>query len=146
MTPAARTDRSAVTGSYDLMGVNGSVLPAPVDEGSTDADEGVHCRILAGELRLEGDGTYRLALTARYEAGSRTAYTRVLESGGTWRFLASALDERSGEVTLLSANGPVTSAAVTRLSLVHRTRVPSGGAEATGAELTWVYLRRPGAA
>ena len=122
------------------MGVNGSVLPAPVDEGPTDPGEDMRCRILAGELRLEEDGRYRLALTARYEAGTRTAYTRVIESGGTWRFLASALDERSGEVTLLSVNGQATSAAVTRLSLVHRTRVPALRRE--GAEFTWVYLRR----
>jgi hypothetical protein len=81
----ARTERSTVTGSYDLMGVNGSVLPAPVDEGSMHDGEEVRCRILAGELRLEEDGSYRLALTARYEAGTRTAYTRVLASDGTWR-------------------------------------------------------------
>ena len=137
---ATGTDRSTVTGSYDLMGVNGSVLPAPVDEGSMEDGEDVRCRILAGELRLDEDGIYRLALTARYQAGTRTAYTRVIESGGTWRFLASALDERSGEVTLVSANGRVTSAAVTRLSLVHRTRVP--GAE--GLEFTWIYIRRAG--
>lgn len=139
---AARTDRSTVTGSYDLMGVNGSVLPAPVDESSMDDGEDMRCRILAGELRLDEDGSYRLALTARYESGTRTAYTRVMESGGTWRFLASALDERSGEVTLLSANGRTTSAAVTRLSLVHRTRVPGPGME--GVEFTWIYIRRAG--
>lgn len=137
---AARSERSRVTGSYDLMGVNGSVLPAPLDESSVDDGEDVRCRILAGELRLEEDGRYRLALTARYEAGTRTAYTRVIESAGTWRFLASALDDRSGEVTLMSANGRATSAAVTRLSLVHRTRVPAPGMQ--GVEFTWVYLRR----
>jgi hypothetical protein len=136
----ARTERSTVTGSYDLMGVNGSVLPAPVDEGSMPDGEEVRCRILAGELRLEEDGSYRLALTARYEAGTRTACTRVLASDGTWRFLASALDDRSGEVTLLSAHGRTTSAAVTRLSLVHRTRVPAE--EASGVEFTWVYIRK----
>lgn len=126
-----------VTGSYDLVGVNGSVLPAAADEPAACGEE-VRCRILAGELRLEEDGTYRLALTARYEAGLATAYTRVIESGGTWRFLVSALDERSGEVTLRSWAGRATSAAVTRLSLVHRTRVP--GTE--GLEFTWVYLKR----
>jgi hypothetical protein len=137
-----QADRGNVTGSYDLMGVNGSVLPATVDEASREAGDELRCRILAGELRLDEDGSYRLALTARYDTGAGAAYTRVLESGGTWRFLASALDDRSGEVSLLSAIGRATNAAVTRLSLVHRTRVPGTGPE--GLEFTWVYLRRAG--
>jgi hypothetical protein len=136
---AERLEGLTVSGSYDLRGVNGSVLPAPVDE--APSEEG-RFRVLAGELRLDESGSYRLALTARYEAGTGTAYTRVIESAGTWRFLASALDERSGEVTLLSANGRRTSAAVTRLSLVHRTRLPERGLD--GLEFTWVYIRRAG--
>ena len=123
------------------MGVNGSVLPATVDDPSMGAGPEHRCRILAGELRLEEEGQYRLALTVRYDAGAGASYTRVLESVGTWRFLASALDHRSGEVSLLSAHGRATTAAVTRLSLVHRTRVPGGVA---GLEGTWVYLRRVG--
>jgi hypothetical protein len=135
-----QADRRNVTGSYELMGVNGSVLPATVDdEISKDDDRQLRCRILSGELRLDGDGRYRLALTARYEAAA-ASYTRLLESVGTWRFLASALDGRSGEVSLMSAHGRATSAAVTPLSLVHSTRVP--GASSDGLELTWVYLRR----
>ncbi|HEU5039907.1 MAG TPA: hypothetical protein VFT84_03740 [Gemmatimonadales bacterium] len=133
---------ATVTGSYDLMGVNGSVLPAPVDEAPVAEGGELQCRILAGELRLDEDGNYRLALTARYDGGPGTGYTRVIESAGTWQFLASALDDRSGEVTLLSANGRTTSAAVTRLSLVHRTRVPAAGMD--GLEFTWVYIRRAG--
>jgi hypothetical protein len=43
-------------------------------------------------------------------------------------------------VSLLSANGRATTAAVTRLSLVHRTRVPGRGLEAL--EFTRVYIRR----
>jgi hypothetical protein len=128
-----QADRGNVTGSYDLMGVNGSVLPAAV---------ALQCQVLAGELRLGEDGGYRLALTARHEAGAGAAYTRVLESAGTWRFLASAVDDRSGEVSLLSADGRATSAAVTRLSLVHRARVPGTGP--AGLEFTWVYIRRAG--
>src|SRR5512134_1381086 len=135
-----QADRGNVTGSYDLMGVNGSVLPATVDEASREAGEELRCRILAGELRLDEDGRYRLALTARYDTGAGATYTRVLETVGTWRFLASALDDRSGEVSLLSVSGRATTAAVTRLSLVHRTRVPGSGPE--GLEFTWVYIRR----
>jgi hypothetical protein len=139
---ATQTERRHVTGSYDLMGVNGSVLPATVDDASVEDGEELRCRILAGELRLEEDCSYRLALTARYDTGSGAAYTRVIESLGTWRFLASALDERSGELSLLSTTGRLTSAAVTRLSLVHRTRVPLPRAQ--GLEFTWVYIRRAG--
>jgi hypothetical protein len=139
-----QTERCHVTGSYDLMGVNGSVLPATVDDASVEDGEELRCRILAGELRLEQDGRYRLALTARYDTDTGTAYTRVIESRGSWRFLASALDERSGELSLLSATGRSTTAAVTRLSLVHRTRVPVP--RAAGLEFTWVYIRRAGSA
>ena len=57
------------------MGVNGSVLPATV---------ALQCQVLAGELRLDEDGCYRLALTARYQAGAGAGYTKVLESAGTW--------------------------------------------------------------
>ena len=32
-----QADKANVTGSYDLMGVNGSVLPAALDEPSTGA-------------------------------------------------------------------------------------------------------------
>lgn len=136
------SDLVTVTGSYDLMGVNGSVLPAAVDVPLTDERDNLRCRVLAGELRLEESGTYRLAMTARWDSGRGTAYTRVVESAGTWRFLASALDDRSGEITLCPAGGRSTSAAVTRLSLVHRALVPGAGPE--GVELTWVYLKRAG--
>jgi hypothetical protein len=137
---ASEDGTRGVTGSYDLAGVNGSVLPARVDDGSPDAGGELRCRILAGELRLDEDGSYRRALTARYDSGVGASYTRVFESAGHWRFLASALDDRSGEVTLDSAGGGRSSAAVTRLSLVHRTRVPGDRAEAL--EITWIYLRR----
>jgi hypothetical protein len=86
---------------------------------------------MSGELRLEPDGSYHHALTARYDAAS-ASYTRVLENGGTWRFVSSPLDESSGDVTLVSDKGRATTAAVTRISLVERD--PAG--------FTWVYLRR----
>jgi hypothetical protein len=121
-----------VSGAYELMGVNGSLLPAPVEETGAGGGLDLRCRITAGELRLEGDGSFRHALTARYDAPAGATYTRVLEHAGTWRFVCSALDEWSGDVTLVSENGHRVTAAVTRLSLVRRD--PGG--------LTWVYLRR----
>ena len=128
---AMQAGRSPLTGAYDLMKVNGRVLPAPVYETGVRGAEPVRCRIMSGELRLDSDGSYHHALTARYDA-SGASYTRVLESGGTWRFVGSALDETSGDVTLMSTNGCTRTAAVTRISLVQRD--PSGS--------TWVYLRR----
>jgi hypothetical protein len=128
---ATQAGRSQVTGAYDLMKVNGRILPAPVDEtGARDWDL-IHCRIMSGELRLDPDGNYYQALTARYDTAG-ASYTRVLENGGTWRFVSSPLDESSGDVTLLSRHGRAITAAVTRISLVERDR----------AGFTWVYLRR----
>ena len=98
---AMQASRSRVTGAYDLMKVNGRVLPAPVDETGARDGEVIRCRIMAGELRLEPDGSYHHALTARYDA-TGASYTRVLENGGTWRFVSSPFDESSGDVTLLS--------------------------------------------
>ena len=128
---ALQASRSPVTGAYDLMKVNGRILPAPVDETGARDCELLRCRIMSGELRLEPDGSYHHALTARYDAAG-ASYTRVLENAGTWRFVSSPLDESSGDVTLVSHHGRATTAAVTRISLVERD--PAG--------FTWVYLRR----
>jgi hypothetical protein len=128
---AMQDSRSLVTGAYDLMKVNGRTLPAPVEETGTRDSDAIRCRIMAGELRLESDGTYHHALTARYDAAG-ASYTRVLEYAGIWRIVPSPLDGSSGEVTLLSDHGRTTTAAVTRISLVQRD--PGG--------FTWVYLRR----
>ena len=128
---AMQASRSMVIGAYDLMKVNGRVLPAPVDETGVRDGEVIRCRIMAGEFRLEPDGSYHHALTTRYDVAG-ASYTRVLENGGTWRFISSPSDESSGDVTLLSENGRTTTAAVTRISLIQRD--PGG--------LIWVYLRR----
>jgi hypothetical protein len=52
--------------------------------------------------------------------------------------MPSALDPTSGEIRLTSGLGQ-TSAAVTGVSLVHRTRGPE---LPTGAQAHWVYIRR----
>ena len=107
-------------------------------DGEAGAGDQHHCSIEAGELRLEGDGTYVLELTARYDTAAGAGGTRTIASGGTWRFLPSALDPTSGEIRLCT--GPAqTSAAVTGVSLVHRTRGPAGQ---LGAQAHWVYIRR----
>jgi len=140
MTEAARAAPWTVAGRYELMGVNGSLLPAPLDAESGVGDAGrIRVTIVAGELRLSPDGSYRLTLTARFDTASMGYYTRVLRSTGTWRFLMSALDPTSGEVLLATPEGPSTSAAVTGVSLVHRTREPWD--QRGRAESNWIYVR-----
>jgi hypothetical protein len=140
MTEAVRAAQWTVAGRYELMGVNGSLLPAPLDaESGRDATAAIAASIIAGELRLEPEGDYRLSLTARFDTATGDRFTRVLTSRGGWRFLASALDPTSGEVLLTSPDGQITSAAVTGVSLVHRTRGPQGGGEVRDAN--WIYVR-----
>jgi hypothetical protein len=140
MTEAARAAPWTVAGRYELMGVNGSLLPALLDAEPGAGDAGaIRASIVAGELRLSPDGSYRLTLTARFDTASSGYFTRVLRSTGTWRFLVSALDPTSGEVLFTPPEGPSTSAAVTGVSLVHRTRGPGG--RHGQAESNWIYVR-----
>ena len=129
MTEAVRAAQWTVAGRYELMGVNGSLLPAPMAAES----------IIAGELRLSAEGEYRLSLTARFDTAKGEQFTRVVTSRGGWRFLASALDPTSGEVLLTTPDGQITTAAVTGVSLVHRTRGPQGGGDPRDAN--WIYVR-----
>jgi hypothetical protein len=146
MTEAQRTwqasDHRRVAGRYELVGLNGSLLPAEVED---EVEEGPALRafLVEGELLLALDQSYDLSLTARYETPAGASYTKELDGAGTWRFVASALDGTSGEITMVSANGVTSSAAVTRLSLVHRTRAPWG--RRRGPDFTWVYIRRSAA-
>ena len=146
MTEVQRTwqasDHRRVAGRYELVGVNGSLLPAEVED---EVEEGPALRafLVEGELLLGLDQSYGLSLTARYDTPAGASYTKELDSAGTWRFVASALDGTSGEITMVSTNGGMSSAAVTRLSLVHRTRVPWG--RRRGPDFTWVYIRRSAA-
>ena len=63
MTEAVRAGHWTVVGRYELMGVNGSLLPTPIDPGpAQERDEGLSASIVAGELRLgaeAGSGTGR---------------------------------------------------------------------------------------
>ena len=133
----AVVEHATVVGRYELVGVNGGLLPVSLDpeEGGSEV---AGCSVLAGELRLEGDGTYVLEITARYDLPAGAGGVRTISSGGTWRFLPSALDRTSGEVRLTSGRGQ-TSAAVAGVSLVHRMRRPEGH---PGAQAHWVYIRR----
>jgi hypothetical protein len=133
-----QVDSMTMAGRYELVGVNGSLLPASIEQGEAGAGDLYHSSVVAGELRLERDGTYVLELTARLETPAGAAGVRTISSGGTWRFLPSALDPTSGEIRLSSGLGQ-TSAAVTGVSLVHRTRGPE---LPTGAQAHWVYIRR----
>jgi hypothetical protein len=136
------SDHRRVVGRYELVGLNGSLLPAEMDDEASEEGPVVRAFLVAGELRLALDRSYELTLTARYETPSGASYLKEVDSAGTWRFVASALDETSGEIALVAANGGTSSAAVTRLSLVHRTRAPWG--RRRGPECTWVYIRRGG--
>jgi hypothetical protein len=133
-----QVEGTAVVGRYELVGVNGSLLPASIEQDEAGAGDLHNCSVVAGELRLERDGTYVLELTARLETAAGAGGLRTISSGGTWRFLPSALDRTSGEIRLSSGRGQ-TSAAVTGVSLVHRTQGP---ALPPGAQAHWVYIRR----
>jgi hypothetical protein len=133
-----QVESTTVVGRYELVGMNGSLLPASIEQDEAGAGDLHNCSVVAGELRLEGDGTYVLELTARLETSASAAGLRTISSGGTWRFMPSALDPTSGEIRLTSGLGQ-TSAAVTGVSLVHRTRGPD---LPTGAQAHWVYIRR----
>ena len=133
---AGTAEGATVVGRYELVGVNGGLLPVSFDPGVDEA-EAAGCSVLGGELRLQNDGTYLLELTARYDLPAGAGGVRTIASGGTWRFLPSALDRTSGEVRLSSGEGQ-TSAAVAGVSLVHRMhpdRQPD-------AQAHWVYIRR----
>jgi hypothetical protein len=140
MTEAVRAAWWPVAGRYDLMGVNGSLLPALLDADAGGGAAGTTgAGIIAGELRLEPGGDYRLSLTARFDTAGGDRFTQVLTSHGGWRYLASALDPTSGEVLLTGSDAQVTSAAVTGVSLVHRTRGLHEGRDPR--EANWIYVR-----
>jgi hypothetical protein len=128
-----------LAGTFELASLNGSVLPALVEEMSPDAEERLRSEIVAGRITLRPDSTYSISLIGRYGAAGGRAHTREIRSAGTYRFIHSALDRGSGEVALVSANGCESRAALTPISLVHTTVAPSalGGK----AFYTWVYLR-----
>jgi hypothetical protein len=132
---AGTVEHATVVGRYELVGVNGGLLPVSLDPETSGSDM-AGCSVLGGELRLETDGTYVLEFTALYELPAG-AGVRTIASGGTWRFLPSALDRTSGEVRLTSGKGQ-TSAAVAGVSLVHRMQ-PERQSE---AQAHWVYIRR----
>jgi hypothetical protein len=129
-------EHATVVGRYELVGVNGGLLPVSLDPEASGSDM-AGCSVLGGELRLATDGTYVLELTARYELPAGAVGVRTIASGGTWRFLPSALDRTSGEVRLTSGESQ-TSAAVAGVSLVHRMR-PERQSE---GQAHWVYIRR----
>jgi hypothetical protein len=141
MMRAILADRQKVAGLYDLVSVNGSRLPARMEDDSDEHGGQIECYIVAGTIRLGADGTYAREIIARFDASSQASCTRMLASDGSWRFLPSALDDSSGEVLMVSASGPTTGAAVTDVSLVYRTR--ASGAQVHRIEYNWVYVRRP---
>jgi hypothetical protein len=139
MTENIRSMEQMAVGRYELAGVNGAQLPTAIDP-QEDAGEARSCSTVAGELRLETDGTYAIELTARCESRLGAQSTRALSSRGTWRFLRSALDPSSGEVVLVSASGRTTSAALAGTALVHRFPGPAEANARTPCH--WVYIKQ----
>jgi len=133
---AGTVEQATVVGRYELVGVNGELLPVSLDQEAKGSGM-AGCSVLSGELRLETDGTYVLELIARYDPSAGAGGVRTIASGGTWRFLPSALDRTSGEIRLSSGEGQ-TSAAVAGVSLVHRMRPE----RQSGGQAHWVYIRR----
>ena len=133
---AGTMEHATVVGRYELVGVNGGLLPVSLEPEANGSDM-AGCSVLGGELRLETDGTYVLELIARYDLPAGAGGVRTIASGGTWRFLPSALDQTSGEIRLTSG-GRLTSAAVAGVSLVHRMR----SERQSGPPAHWVYIRR----
>jgi hypothetical protein len=133
---AGTVEHATVVGRYELVGVNGGLLPVSLDA-EASGSEMAGCSVLGGELRLEADGRYVLELTARSELPAGGGGVRTIASGGVWLFLPSALDRTSGEVRLTSGERQ-TSAAVAGVSLVHR----MGPHRQSEAQAHWVYIRR----
>ena len=99
------TGRSWV--ATELMGVNGSLLPASIDpEQAQNGHQDLRASIVAGQLRLGAEGEYRLSLTARMDTTAGGGlHPACSTSHAVSRFLASALHLTSGEVLLDSARG-----------------------------------------
>jgi hypothetical protein len=133
---AGTVEHTTVVGRYELVGVNGALLPVSLDREANGSGM-AGCSVVSGELRLETDGTYVLELIARYDLSAGAGGVRTIASGGTWRFLPSALDRTSGEIRLSSGESQ-TSAAVAGVSLVHRMRPE----RQSGGQAHWVYIRR----
>jgi hypothetical protein len=128
-----------VVGSYELVGVSGSLLPARALAISGNDRRVEQCRILAGTMRLAPDNSYEMAVTAEYDGTADVIYTQSFTNRGTWRFVSSALPGPSGAIVLCSQQGDSVSAALTGVSLIHHAPIQMRAVQWTLTN--WVYLR-----
>ena len=139
MTDQASYERWVV-GSYELVGVSGSLLPARALAITGDDRHVAQCRILSGTMRLAVDSRYETEITAEYDGPSEVTYTQTVLEWGTWRFVSSGLTGPSGAILLNSQHGNSVSAALTGVSLIHHAPVQMRSVQWTLTN--WVYLRR----
>ena len=132
---AGTVEHAKVVGRYELVGVNGGLLPVSLDQEANGSGTGVQRPERRAPPRDRRDVRSRAHRPVRLSAGA--SGVRTIASGGTWRFLPSALDRTSGEIRLSSGEGQ-TSAAVAGVSLVHRMRPE----RQSGGQAHWVYIRR----
>ena len=87
-----------MVGRYELVGFNGSVLPAEVGDDS-EPDAGLRAFLLEGALCLSADWTYDLSLTARYDtpAGTRHLAVSRLSAGRVVGRDHAGLGERANQ-------------------------------------------------
>lgn len=139
MTHDDGSDRWAA-GSYELVGVGGSLLPARAAVVHRQTRRVDPCRMLSGNLRLSPDKTYVVELTSEYNGAPDITFTQVMSDCGTWRYVASGLDRTSGSILMTAVNGEQTAAALTGVSLVHYAPVSMRAVQWT--VFNWVYLRQ----
>src|SRR4051794_2754411 len=141
MTDQADFERWVV-GSYELVGVSGSLLPARALAIAGEDRRVEQCRILAGTMRLGPDGTYEMTITAEYNGTTDVTYTQTVVNRGTFRFVSSGVPGPSGAILLTSQHGESVSAALTGVSLIHHTPIQMRSVQWTLTN--WVYLRMGG--
>ena len=121
-----------VAGSYELVGLSGSLVPARA-LAIHGADRRVEeCRILSGTMRLCREGTYEMEITAEYDGAADVIYNR------------DRLTELQSQATGLDPNSPRRAAELVedtrrRLDLIHHAPVQMRTVQWTLTN--WVYLR-----
>jgi hypothetical protein len=104
---AACHDRSGATGTYRLMEVNGSALPAPGSWHSRG-----HAEIIHGAFALQPDGSYRSRLMVRVTYDT-VVYLDSLVHAGRYVRDRDSLIFRAGSGDQVSAAGQLVGSALT---------------------------------
>ena len=111
---AGTVEHATVVGRYELVGVNGGLLPVSLDQEANGSGM-VGCSVLSGELRLETDGTYQATIAGHppvlkidgagrvVEHIGRGAYPLGVKAGLCWEITGGTL--APGERLLLHSDG-----------------------------------------